>query len=74
MDAFITPQNLTIAGLAVLLLVALVARFFASDKQTQGSHNRFGVDHSQDIFEMSQRTQAENQRLAHEPAATTLGR
>jgi len=74
MDAFITPQNLIIGGLVILLLVALVARYFVRHKHTEGSHNRFGADHSQDIFEMSQRTQAEEQRLERERTAPTLSR
>ncbi len=62
MEALITPQNLVIGGLVILLLVALVARYFEQRRHTHGSHNRFGTDHSQDILEMGRRTRAEAQR------------
>jgi len=55
-------------------LVALVARHFVNNKHAQGPRNRFGADHSQDIFEMSQRTQADEQRKERERTAPTLGR
>ena len=74
MDAFITPQNLAIAGLVILLLVALVARYAMKGRRNQEPSNRFGVDHSQDIFEMSQRTRADEQRKERERTAPTLGR
>ncbi|MES2950380.1 MAG: hypothetical protein V4858_17695 [Pseudomonadota bacterium] len=64
--ALITPQMLILGGLVVLLLVALVARHFDQRRHTHGSRKRFGVDHSQEIFEMGKRTRAEAQRRERE--------
>ena len=62
MEITLNPQMLIIGGLIVLLLVALVARQFGQSRHTDGSHNRFGDDHSQAIAEMGERTRLEAQR------------
>ena len=60
------PQMLTLAGLVLLLLVALVARYFDHRKNSPTSRSRFGDDHSQAITEMGKRTRAEAQRKERE--------
>lgn len=60
------PQMLTLAGLILLLLVALIARYFDNRKNPNTSRSRFGEDHSQAITEMGNRTRAEAQRRERE--------
>ncbi len=72
MDTIITPQMLIVGSLVALLLVALVARHFAQRRHDHGTSNRFGADHSHDIFEMSRRTQAEEHRNERDRLAPTL--
>lgn len=66
MEAAATPQMLIIGSLIAILLVALIARFFDQRRHTEGSHGRFGDDHSQAIMEMGNRTRAEAQRKERE--------
>ena len=60
------PQMLTLAGLILLLLVALIARYFDNRKNPNTPRSRFGEDHSQAITEMGNRTRAEAQRRERE--------
>ena len=60
------PQMLIVAGLVLLLVVALVARYFNNRKNPNTSRSRFGEDHSQAITEMGNRTRAEAQRRERE--------
>ena len=69
--ASVTPQILIIGSLIALLLVALVARHFDQRRHTNGSHSRFGDDHSQAITEMGNRTRAEAQRKERERMLAT---
>ena len=69
METTLTPQMITIAGLVLLLLVGLAARYFDHRRHTHGSHNRFGEDHSQAIAEMGERTRLEAQRKERERLA-----
>ena len=64
--SFNNPQMLILAGLILLLLVALVARYFDNRKNPNTSRSRFGEDHSQAITEMGDRTRAEAQRKQRE--------
>lgn len=72
MDTTFTPQMLIVGGLVVLLLVAMLVRNFAQRRRGQGPSNRFGADHSQDIFEMTRRTQAEENGKECDRLASTL--
>ena len=63
------PQILILAGLALLLLVALLARQFGHRKNPRASRSRFGEDHSQAITEMGNRTRLEAQRQEREQRA-----
>ncbi len=65
------PQILILAGLVLLLLVALGVRYFDSRKSPRTSRSRFGEDHSQAITEMGDRTRAEAQRRERERLAET---
>ncbi|MES2581091.1 MAG: hypothetical protein V4627_00115 [Pseudomonadota bacterium] len=65
------PQILILAGLVVLLLVALLARHFEQRRNPRASRSRFGDDHSQAITEMGNRTRAEAQRKERERLAQT---
>ncbi len=65
------PQVLIIAGIILLLLVALVMRYFDNRKNPRTSRSRFGEDHSQAITEMGNRTRAEAQRRERERLAET---
>ncbi|MEO7108460.1 MAG: hypothetical protein ABIZ09_18950 [Rhodoferax sp.] len=72
-----SPQMIIIGSLIAVLVVGLVARYFGQRSHTHGSHNRFGVDHSQDIFEMGNRTRAAALRKENErgsASATSLSR
>lgn len=71
------PQLFLLAGLVLLLLVALVVRFIENRKNPRVSRSRYGEDHSQAITEMGNRTRAEAQRRERERLAETsptLGR
>jgi hypothetical protein len=72
MDAAVfTPQMLIIGSLIALLLVALVARHFGQRRHTNGTHHRFGDDHSDAIAEMGNRTRLEAQRKDRERLMAT---
>ncbi len=60
------PQILILAGLVLLLLVALLVRYVGNRKNPRASRSRFGEDHSQAITEMGNRTRQETQRKERE--------
>lgn len=60
-----TPQILMLTGLIVLLVVALLARYFQRHSHTR-EHHRFGPDHAQEITDMGNRTRAEAERKERE--------
>ena len=64
-----TPQMLMLAGLAVVLVVALLARYFQQHGHPREHHPRFGPDHNQAITDMGNRTRAEAERTAREQAS-----
>ena len=71
------PQMIAIAGLVLLLLVALVVRYVIHRNNPPVSRNRFGDDHAQAITEMGNRTRLAAQREERERLAETtpnLGR
>ncbi|QTN27889.1 hypothetical protein HZ993_21965 [Rhodoferax sp. AJA081-3] len=65
------PQILILAGLALLLLVALLVRQFGHRKNPRTPRSRFGEDHSQAITEMGNRTRQDAQRKERERLAET---
>ena len=65
------PEILILAGLALLLLVALLARYVGNRKNPRTPRSRFGEDHSQAITEMGNRTRQEAQRKERERLAET---
>lgn len=69
MEVAVNHQMLIIGSLIALLLVSLIARHFS--RNSQGSHGRYGDDHSQAIAEMGMRTRAEAQRKERERMAAT---
>ena len=76
METFITTQSLTIGGLVVLLVVALAARYFVRRAQRRVQHQGYGLDHSQAMTDLSNRTRAAAERKEHEllgMTATYLG-
>lgn len=64
------PQLLMLAGLVLLLLVALLARHVGHRKNLP-TRSRFGEDHSQAITEMGNRTRLEAERKEREQLAET---
>jgi hypothetical protein len=65
------PQILILAGLVLLLLVALLALHVGRRRNPRMSRSRFGEDHSQAITEMGNRTRLEAQRKERERLAET---
>lgn len=66
MEMFITTQSLTVVGLVVLLLVALAARYFVKRKQRRVQHQSYGLDHSQAMTDLANRTRAAAERKERE--------
>lgn len=58
METLITTQTLTIGALVVLLVVALAARYFVRRKQRHDPHQSYGLDHSQAMEDLGNRTRA----------------
>jgi len=76
METLITTQSLTIGGLVVLLVVALAARYFVQRKQRRPQHQSHGLDHSQAMADLTNRTRAAAERKEREllgATATYLG-
>lgn len=74
METVITPQIFAIGGLSVLLLIALVLRYFSHRKPARNAGSRFGESHSQAIADMGDRTRTEAQRKERELMGVTSPR
>lgn len=69
--SYYNPQILILAGLGLLLLIALLARRIGNRKNPHSTRSRYGDDHSQAITEMGNRTRLEAQRKERERLAET---
>jgi len=74
METLFTTQSLTIGGLIVLLLVALAARYFVQHEQRRVQHQSYGLDHSQAMTDLGNRTRAAAERKERELLGVTSPR
>ena len=66
METLITTQSLTIGALVVLLVVALAARYIVQRRQRRVQHQSYGLDHSQAMTDLGDRTRAAAERKERE--------
>jgi hypothetical protein len=71
METTLNPQMFALAGSALLLVIALVARYVGHRKHPRVTRSRYGEDHSEAIAEMGKRSRAEAQRKERERLVDT---